>query len=54
MYWYVALGAAVGGVARYALTGFLQQLCAAVHARVYCVTAAHFQRYLNHPPPGVS
>jgi fluoride exporter len=25
MYWYVALGAAVGGVARYALTGFLQQ-----------------------------
>jgi fluoride exporter len=25
MYWYVALGAAVGGVARYALTAFLQQ-----------------------------
>lgn len=25
MYWYVALGAAVGGVARYALTGLLQQ-----------------------------
>ena len=25
MYWYVAFGAAVGGVARYALTGFLQQ-----------------------------
>lgn len=25
MYWYVALGAAVGGVARYALTGFIQQ-----------------------------
>ena len=25
MYWYVALGAAAGGVARYALTGLLQQ-----------------------------
>jgi CrcB protein len=25
MYWYVAIGAAVGGVSRYALTGFLQQ-----------------------------
>lgn len=25
MYWYVALGAAVGGVARYALSGLLQQ-----------------------------
>jgi CrcB protein len=25
MYWYVALGAAVGGVARYGLTGLLQQ-----------------------------
>jgi hypothetical protein len=36
------------------VTGFLQQLCGAVHARVYCVTASHFQRYLKHPPRGVS
>ena len=36
------------------VTGFLQQLCSTVHTRVYCVTAAHFQRYLKHPPPGVS
>lgn len=36
------------------VTGFLHQLCSIVHARVYCVTAAHFERYLKHPPPGVS
>jgi len=36
------------------VTGFLQQLCSVEHARVYCATAAHFQRYLKHPPPGVS
>jgi hypothetical protein len=36
------------------VTGFLHQLCSAVHARVYCVAAAHFQAYMNHPPPGVS
>lgn len=35
------------------VTGFLQQLCSEVHARVYCTTAAHFQAYLKHPPPGV-
>jgi hypothetical protein len=36
------------------VTGFLQQLCSIVHAQVYCTTAAHFQRYSQHPPPGVS
>jgi hypothetical protein len=36
------------------VTGFLHQLCSIVHAQVYCTTAAHFQRYTNHPPPGVS
>jgi hypothetical protein len=36
------------------VTGFLQQLCSIVHAPVYCTTAAHFQRYSQHPPPGVS
>jgi D-glucuronyl C5-epimerase C-terminus len=35
------------------VTGFLQKLCSMTHAQVYCTTAAHFQAYLNHPPPGV-
>lgn len=36
------------------VTGFLNQLCSIVHAPVYCTTAAHFERYMKHPPPGVS
>jgi hypothetical protein len=36
------------------VTGFLQRLCLATQAPAYCVTAGHFQRYLKHPPPGVS
>jgi D-glucuronyl C5-epimerase C-terminus len=36
------------------VTGFLQQLCSRTHAPIYCVTAAHFERYLKHPPPSVS
>jgi hypothetical protein len=32
------------------VTGFLQQLCATVHAPVYCTTAQHFQAYLRTPP----
>jgi hypothetical protein len=35
------------------VTGFLEQLCSEVQARVYCTTAAHFRRYLRHPPPEV-
>lgn len=35
------------------VTGFLEELCSRTHARVYCRTAAHFRRYLRHPPPGV-
>jgi hypothetical protein len=35
------------------VTQFLQQLCSRTHARIYCTTAAHFERYLKHPPPGV-
>ncbi len=34
------------------VTQFLQQLCSRTHARIYCTTAAHFERYLKHPPPG--
>jgi hypothetical protein len=36
------------------VTGFLQQLCSRTQARIYCVTARHFERYLKHPPPSVS
>jgi D-glucuronyl C5-epimerase C-terminus len=32
------------------VTGFLQELCKRTHARVYCNTAARFERYLKHPP----
>jgi hypothetical protein len=32
------------------VTGFLQELCRRTHARVYCNTAARFERYLKHPP----
>jgi hypothetical protein len=32
------------------VTGFLQELCARVHAPVYCTTAANFQSYLTTPP----
>lgn len=32
------------------VTGFLQKLCAMTKARIYCVTAAHFQLYLKTPP----
>ena len=33
------------------VTGFLQQLCTRTHVKVYCRTAARFERYLKHPPP---
>jgi hypothetical protein len=36
------------------VTGFLERLCSIVHAPVYCATAARFERYIEHPPPGVS
>lgn len=36
------------------VTGFLEQLCSYTHARVYCVTAAHFRYYAQHPPAWVS
>ncbi len=32
------------------VTGFLQQLCARTHAKIYCTTAAHFETYLKTPP----
>jgi D-glucuronyl C5-epimerase C-terminus len=32
------------------VTGFLQQLCGLTKVKIYCVTAAHFQRYLKTPP----
>lgn len=32
------------------VTGFLHQLCKRTHARVYCVTASHFDSYLKTPP----
>jgi hypothetical protein len=32
------------------VTGFLHQLCAMTGARVYCTTAARFERYLKTPP----
>jgi hypothetical protein len=32
------------------VTGFLEQLCSRTHERVYCKTAARFERYLKHPP----
>jgi hypothetical protein len=32
------------------VTGFLHQLCARTHARIYCTTAAHFDAYLHSPP----
>jgi D-glucuronyl C5-epimerase C-terminus len=34
------------------VTQFLEQLCSRTHARIYCTTAARFERYLKHPPPG--
>ncbi len=34
------------------VTGFLHELCARVHAPVYCTTAAHFDRYLKARSPG--
>ena len=35
------------------VTQFLQQLCSRTHARIYCHTAARFERYLKDPPAGV-
>jgi hypothetical protein len=32
------------------VTGFLNQLCSRTHDRIYCRTAARFERYLKHPP----
>ena len=32
------------------VTGFLHKLCSRTHARVYCVTAQHFDAYLKTPP----
>ena len=32
------------------VTGFLHELCARVHAPVYCITASHFDAYLTTPP----
>jgi D-glucuronyl C5-epimerase C-terminus len=32
------------------VTGFLHELCGRTHARVYCVTAKHFDSYLKTPP----
>jgi hypothetical protein len=36
------------------VTGFLQQLCSRTHYRIYCRTAARFERYLKHPPAFVA
>jgi D-glucuronyl C5-epimerase-like protein len=35
------------------VTGFLEQLCARTHAKVYCRTAAQFESYLRRPPPTI-
>ncbi len=32
------------------VTGFLHELCSRTRARVYCITAEHFDRYLKTPP----
>lgn len=36
------------------VTGFLQELCARTNAAAYCVTAQHFEKYLNNPPASVA
>jgi hypothetical protein len=36
------------------VTGFLHQLCSRTHEQIYCTTAAHFDQYLQHPPPSAT